>query len=358
MSEGARGLERRQLLKWVAAGALGAAGVGASVLATAGAAVGAVSASKRFSLTDPSAELFREIALQETRVLQSFSFDNTNKHLYVVSLVDGGRQLPGETQRHTGDERARYGDLCVTRLDWTGSIIGRMYLKGFGHGVSIAAEPSGNSAYLWTETDSVEAANPSYPTDPTKNIGWGSKICRFKFANGAVLTNSSSTLTKFSPVSGADRTTIAVDPVNNRLTVRYRLGGTFQYGLYDLTAFRGGTFTQLANVSQPTVLASDFQGFTSYGQYLYLLEGKAYSSSNPAPGNAYHTVVDWNTGTVVERRLTEAGASLSYREPEGLAIQIPDTATPTAVRLCTGLASGADASSPKLASFYYKDALV
>lgn len=105
-----------------------------------------------------------------------------------MSLVDGGRQLPGESRPYTGDERARYGDLCVTRLDWTGAIIGRMYLKGFGHGVSVAAEPSGNSAYLWTETDSVEAANPSYPTDPSKNVGWGSRLCRFKFANGAVLT--------------------------------------------------------------------------------------------------------------------------------------------------------------------------
>ncbi|MFI8105818.1 Tat pathway signal sequence domain protein [Streptomyces sp. NPDC086023] len=357
MSEGVRSLDRRLLLKW-AAGALGAAGVGAGVLATAGNAAGAVGTSQRFSLTDPSTELFREIDLQETRVLQSFSFDNTNKHLYVVSLVDGGRQLPGESRRYTGDERARYGDLCVTRLDWHGSIIGRMYLKGFGHGVSIAAEPAGNSAWLWTETDSVEAANPSYPTDPTKNIGWGSRIGRFKFSNGAVLTPTSSKLTKFSPVAGADRTTIAVDPANNRLAVRYRLAGTFQFGLYDLAAFKAGTFTQLAHVTQPTVLASDFQGFTSYGQYLYLLEGKAYSSTNPAPGNTYHTVIDWNTGSVAERRLTEAGASLPFREPEGLAIQIPDTATPTAVRLCTGFASGADAGSPKQASFYYKDALV
>ncbi|WP_328895952.1 phage baseplate protein [Streptomyces sp. NBC_00236] len=352
---------RRQLFAW-AAGALGVAAAGtAMTLASGGPAGAAVGASTRFDLKDPSNELFREIALQETRVLQSFSFDNTNKHLYVVSLVQGSRQLPGETRTYTGDERAKYGDLCVTELDWTGAKLGRMYLKGFGHGVSIAVEPSGNGAYLWTETESVEAPDPSYPTDASKNIGWGSRIGRFKFANGTVLTANSSKVAKFTPVAGADRTTIAIDPASKRLALRYRLGGAFQFGLYDLATFTAGTYTQLAHVMQPTDIASPppFQGFTTFGQYLYLLEGSAYGSTNPAPGNTYQSVIDWNTGTRTERRLSEAGKSLAFREPEGLAIQIPDTTKPTAARLVTGFASTTSATDTnKRASFYYKDALV
>ncbi|MFF0045204.1 Tat pathway signal sequence domain protein [Streptomyces sp. NBC_01620] len=360
-TSGSSTVNRRQLLKW-AVGALGVAGIGtAAVVATGGTADAAVASSKRFDLTDPSDMLFREILLQETRVLQSFSFDNTNKHLYTASLVQGGRQLPGESRAYTGDERAKYGDLCITRLDLTGAEIGRMYLKGFGHGVSIAVEPSGNSAYLWTETSSVEAPDPNYPNDPSKNIGWGSKIGRFKFANGSVLTADSSKVTTFSPVAGADRTTIAIDPVNKRLAVRYRLSGAFQFGLYDLTAFTAGTYTQLAHVMQPTDIANppSFQGFTTFGQYLYLLEGEAYSASNPDPGNTYQSVIDWNTGTRADRRLSAAGSSLAYREPEGLAIQIPDTAKPTEARLVTGFASTTSATdSNKKASFYYKDALI
>ncbi|MEU9236125.1 phage baseplate protein [Streptomyces subrutilus] len=354
-------IKRRQLFKW-SAGALGISALGtAGIVATGGAASAAVDASKRFDLTDPSTELLREIWLNELRVLQSFSFDNTNKHLYTVSIINGGRQLPGETRAYTGDERAKYGDLCVTRLDLTGAIIGRMFLKGFGHGVSIAVEPSGNSAYLWTETESVEAPDPNYPSDPSKNIGWGSKIGRFEFANGTVLTNDSHKITKHTPVAGADRTTIAIDPVNSRLVVRYRLSGAFHFGLYDLAAFRSGTYTQLAHVLQPTDIASPppFQGFTSLGQYLYLLEGSAYSTGNPAPGNTYQSVINWNTGGRVERRLSEAGKSLLFREPEGLAIQIPNTATPAAARLVTGFASYASTTDTnKKASFYYKDSLI
>ncbi|MCX5009199.1 Tat pathway signal sequence domain protein [Streptomyces sp. NBC_00638] len=344
------GLSRRQWLRWAAAG-LGTAAVGTGALALSGgrALAAGVPTSQRFDLTDASDELFREIWLQEDRVLQSFSFDNTNKHLYTVNLVRAGRQLPGETRTYTGTERSAQGDLCVTRLDWAGNIIGRMYLLGFGHGVSIAVEPSGNSAYLWTE---VEAAAPDSNGD-----AYGTKIARFKFANGTVLSKDSSALTKYSPVAGSTNTTVAIDPVNNRLVHRHRVSSTWKYSLYDLSAFKAGTFTALATVTQPTGLGT-FQGYTTLGQYLYLLDGTAYSSTNTDPGNTYQTIVDWNTGTQVDRRLTGAGASLSYREPEGLAIQIPDTATPTQARLVTGFASGADSTAPKQASFYYKDKLI
>ncbi|MFJ9248616.1 hypothetical protein [Streptomyces sp. NPDC101776] len=196
----------------------------------------------KFDLTAPASELLREIGLQDVRVLQSFSFDNTNKLIHTVGLVQGSRQLLGESRQYTGDERSANGDLVVTRLDLTGAEIGRMYLKGFGHGVQTAAEPSGNSAYLWTETDAVAATDSSGNTS-----GWGSKLARFKFANGTVLNTSSSQLTKFSPVSGADRTTVAIDPVNSRLAVRYRVSGVFKFSAYDLATSKSGTFTPLAS---------------------------------------------------------------------------------------------------------------
>ncbi|MFJ4846323.1 MULTISPECIES: Tat pathway signal sequence domain protein [unclassified Streptomyces] len=356
MSETSPVLSRRQLIKWTG-GALGVTALGSAAVALSGGTASAVSASARFDLTDASDELFREIWLQETRVLQSFSFDNTNKHLYAVGLVQGGRQLPGESRAYTGTEREANGDLCVTRLDLTGAIIGRMYLKGFGHGVSIAAEPSGNSAYLWTETDSVQALDSA----TGQYIGWGTRLARFKFANGAVLTPTSPQLTKYSPVAGADRTTIAIDPVNSRLAVRHRpgsTGSTFKYNLYDLATFTAGTFTPLATMTQPAGLGT-FQGFTSLGQYLYLIDGNSYSDSNPSPGNTYITSVDWNTGTTKQRELTKAGTSLLFREPEGLAIQIPNTADTTKCRLVMGFASSAsDTDSNRKASFYYKDSLV
>lgn len=354
MKNEASGLSRWQVLKRT--GALAAAALtGSLALTQAGTAAAAVPTSRRFDLTDPSDQWFREILLSETRILQSFGFDNVNKHLYTAQLVQGGRILPGETRAYTGAERSANGDLCITRLDWRGSVIGRMYLKGFGHGVSIGVESSGNSAFLWTETDSV--------TD-SQNNGYGVRIARFAFANGAVLLPGSAQVTRFDPVPGSDHNTPAVDPVNNRLVVRHRIGGVWKYHLYDLAAFRSGTFTPLAAVTQPSVLTGPtFQGYTSLGQYLYTLDGTAYtydaSGNRTSTSNTYLTSVDWNTGLVYERRLSKAGESLYYREPEGLAIQVPDTANPAAARLHIGFGSMESATqTDKKASFYYKDLLV
>jgi hypothetical protein len=349
-------LSRRQLLQRVG-GLTAAALVGSVALTQAGTASATVAASKRFDLTDGSDEWFREILLNETRILQSFAFDNTNKHLYTAQLVQGGRILPGETQAYTGTDRAKNGDLCITRLDWQGYIIGRMYLKGFGHGVSIGVEPSGNSAYLWTESDSVP---------DSQNNGYGTKIARFKFANGTVLRPDSFQVTRYTPVPGSDHNTVAIDPVTNRIVHRHRINGTtWKLSLYDLAAFKAGTFTPLATITQPAAVTDGvtFQGYTSMGRYLYTIDGTAYTydadGKQTSTSNTYVTSIDWNTGTVVERRLSNAGQSLFYREPEGLAIQIPDLSTPTVARLHLGFGSEESLSqTDKKASFYYKDLLV
>ncbi|MCT9011601.1 phage baseplate protein [Streptomyces rhizosphaerihabitans] len=348
------GLSRRQMFKR-AGGLTAAALVGSVALTQAGTASAAVTASQRFDLTDGSDEWFREILLNETRILQSFAFDNTNKHLYTAQLVQGARVLPGETQAYTGTERAMNGDLCITRLDWQGYIIGRMYLKGFGHGVAIGVEPSGNSAYVWTESDSVP---------DSENNGYGTKIARFEFANGAVLQPDSSQVTRYTPVAGSDHNTVTIDPVTSRIAHRHRINGTWKYSLYDLAAFKAGTFTPLATITQPAVLTGPtFQGYASMGQYLYTIDGDAYTydvdGNQTRTSNTYVTSIDWNTGTVFERRPSNAGQSLFYREPESLAIQIPDTATPTVARLHLGFGSEESLTqTDKKASFYYKDLLV
>ncbi|KPI17823.1 hypothetical protein OK074_8102 [Actinobacteria bacterium OK074] len=322
--------------------------------------VGAVTATKRFDLTAASTMLLREVPLSGTRVLQSFAFDNAQAQLFTVQLVDGGLQLPGETRTYTGAERQAQGDLCLTRLDLSGNILGTMYLRGFGHGVQIGVESTTAGSYLWTETAAVQAAN----SDGTYS-GWGSCLARFKFANGTTLTATSSQLTQYTLESGVDRTTVAVDPVNNRLTVRCRVSGAFRYRLYDLAAFKTGGRTILADVAQPADLMPDypdtFQGFATYGSYLYLLAGTAYGTDGSVSpdGNTFITCVNWNTGAVTEQKLTKAGYTLPYREPEGMAIQIPDPANPTAVRLCSGFASTtSDTDTRKRASVYYKDVLV
>jgi hypothetical protein len=335
-------LNRRTLLRTaggvVAGAALGAVG--------AGPALATVPASKRFDLSDPSDMLIREKALHNVTVLQSFAFDNVNKRIYTVQVVQGGLQLPGESAPVSGSTRADNGDLCVTQLDLAGTKLGFMYLKGFGHGVQIGVEPVGTAAYLWTETDAVNQ--------------WGTAIARFKFTSGAVLTTSSTALEKHRPVSGSTNNTCAIDPTTNRLTLRHHVNGGFRYNVYQLADVRARSYTPLVSVAQPSTVGSarPFQGYTALGSYLYLLEGSAYGTydSVEGTGNTYITVQDLNTGAQIDRQLTKAGYTIPFREPEGMAIQLPTASDPASARLCFGFAGGT--SGARNASIYYKDLLI
>jgi hypothetical protein len=238
------------------------------------------------------------------------------------------------------------GDLTLTKLDISGNKLGYMFLKGFGHGVQIGVETVGDEAYLWTETDSVAEGKD----------GWGTKITRFKFENEKILTPSSPELEKHQLVEGADRTTVNIDEANGLLTMRYRKDGAFHFGVYALEDVKRNQYKPLADVLQPVL--GTFQGFASYGGYLYLLEGNAYGSpGSVAPtGNTYITAVDLNTGDVVDKQLISAGDTLSFREPEGLAIRIPNAKHPHKAELSIGFAS--NFTPARLANIYSLDRLL
>ena len=338
---------RRQVLRLGAAGA--AAGTLGAFVARPGLAD--VVTSPRFDLDAASTVLVREKAIQNNTVVQSLGFDNVNNRIYTVQVVQGGLKLPGETATVPGATRLTNGDLAVTQLDLAGNKLGYMFLKGFGHGVAMGVETVGSSAYLWTEVDAV--------SDGTNS--WGGKLARFKFVNGQLLTNTSTALQKFAPVAGATSTTPAIDPSTNRLIMRYLLNGQRLFSGYDLEKVKAGVYQPLFTVPQPSVVApanQPFQGYTGFGRYLYLLEGAPYGDpgSVSPTGNTYITVVDANTGAVVQRELTKAGYSLTYREPEGMAIQLPNPSRPATARLAECFASGA--TGARKMSIYYKDVLV
>ncbi len=302
--------------------------------------------SKMFVLSDPASEWIHEKALQDGTVMQSFAFDNVNQHIYVVQLMAGGQQLPGENAVVNGANRDANGDLALTQLDMQGNKLGYMYLKGFGHGVQIGVETVGEAVYLWTETDSVKEGSS----------GWGTQIGRFAFENGKILSTESPDIEKYRPVDGADRTTVNIDPANSLLTLRYRLNGVFHFGVYELEEIKKNHYTPLADVLQPPV--GTFQGFASYGGYLYLLEGSSYGSAGSvAPiGNTYITAVDLNTGDVIDKQLITAGDTLSFREPEGLGIHLTNSTQPENAQLSFGFAS--NFTPNRLASIYYVDRLL
>ncbi|AQA12164.1 teichoic acid biosynthesis protein C [Streptomyces malaysiensis subsp. malaysiensis] len=316
-----------------AAGALGAFAARAGAATVAGG---------RFELSVPSTQLIREKTPHNSTVVQSFAFDDINGHLYTVQLMEGGIQLSGESAPVPGADRAAHGDLCVTKLSLAGAKLGSMYLKGFGHGVAMGCEPVGSTAYLWTETD----ANP--------DSGYGRAISRFKFADGTVLSSGSSSLVKHRPVAGSTSNQPAVDMLNRRLLLRYRLDGEARYRLMSLSGVSAGDYTAVYDdIPQTGVEDGEvFQGFTVLGDYAYQMTGTAYTDeggANPPSGhgNTYVSCIDLRTGELVQRARTEAAYSLGYREPEGMAVQLSSPR-----RLCMGFASGA--AGDRKVSVYFK----
>ncbi|GAA4634871.1 hypothetical protein GCM10023196_078150 [Actinoallomurus vinaceus] len=263
--------------------------------------------------------LFRNKPLTGSRAAQSFAFDNAHRRIYVAQRGSGA----------TSD-----GNLYLNQLDWSGKRLGHMTLKGFGHGVSIGLEVNGSTPYLWTEVD----------VDP--KTGRGRHIARFKYVAGRTLTSTSSALRKFAPVPGAKAETVSIDQTYKRIILRYFNATGTHYATYDLTAFqKKHVFTKVyADVKEPSWMkAPDFQGYTTYGRRLYMVQGTAYGTGNPrsGKGNTVLTSVNLATGRVEQRQVrTTVGYSLYVREPEGLAIQVVNGVP----RVCIGFSSTATAT--------------
>ncbi|MBF8186147.1 hypothetical protein ITP53_10380 [Nonomuraea sp. K274] len=280
-----------------AAAALGSAGL----VLGAGPAEADVPDSPRFDLAGAGGNPVWKQSLHANWVMQSFAYDNVHQHIYFAQV---------NSQNSDPDH---VGDLWITKTDTSGRELGSMALHNFGHGVSIAAEPYDGSVYLWTEWQSSAS-------------GFGTRIGRFRFVDGAVLEKNSGAIQDRTPSIGGTMINPqpAIDPSTDRLLVRYKTGTDLPrivaFNGNDARAGRLASEHRLAERALPSRGAwgssNPFQGFTAYGRYAYLLEGKAN-------GPSYITVIDLNdTGqsTVIDRWETKAGESLSGREPQGMAI--------------------------------------
>jgi hypothetical protein len=320
-------LSRRGLL--AGAGAIVAAGTLRAPTASARPVrAAALPDTLRFKMSATTNEFFRSKPLWGPTVMQSFAFDTPNNRLFTGQLRSG---TPADS-----------GDLTLSQLDFSGTVLGHMYLNGFGHAVSIGAQAVGSTTYIWTETD-VDTAN-----------GRGRQICRFPWQNGATL--SSSSVTKWKPVSDGSVFTPAVDQRFGRLGVRYSLADGMHINVYSLAAAAAGDYsTVLASFKQPALTPGiDFQGWALYGSYAYFWEGEAYPGEpDETKATSKMWCYDINQGQIVDSFLTLAGKSLTYREPEGMAVYGSTDATE---RLYFGFASGV--TGDRRANLFYRNDLV
>jgi hypothetical protein len=257
--------------------------------------------------------------------MQSFAFDNVNDHIYFVQTK------PGTTT----------GDLWVTKTDLSGTQLGSMALHGFGHGVQIAVEPAGATAYLWSEWRASAS-------------GFGTRIGRFEFIDGATLEQRDTRIQDRTPTltNLVTNPQPAIDPAYDRLLVRFKdANGKARIVAFRMSDARAGLLGhdhRLAEWALPDRgswgVEQPFQGFTGYGEFVYLLEGKGGATTS------YLTSVDLNSGHIMQDRFpTTAGESLPNREPEGMAIRESASTGPL---LAFGFSSGA---APNFrATVYYK----
>lgn len=317
-------LSRRTVLR--AAGGVTATAAALSVSSVfGGVAEATIPSSPYFGLNKPYYDLFRSKLMHESHhAMQGFAFDNVNRRLFVAQIQNGS----------SGD------DLCINQLSFSGNRMGSMHLPGAGHGVSIGVEAVGTSSYLWTECDSHS----------TGTDGRGTALARFKYVSGATPS-----VKKF--LTGSRTITCATDPIHKRLAVRRSEGGRMHYSVYNLADAAAGNFgNPLAHFAQPALSESKvtFQGYTIYGQYLYTLDGTGQADA--ADINSHLTRIDMNTGKVVARVLTDAGKSLIYREPEGMAVYRTSGGQ---TRLYYGFASRSSLGNiNRYANIFYKNVLI
>ena len=263
----------------------------------------------RFDLDVPSWEFLRERRVREQTVMQSFAFDDSNGVVYIAQLMQPRRQLTGESAPVTWARRAAQGDLAISRVDYTGRLLSSMYLRGFGHGVAIGVEAVGPDSYLWVETASVRRESDGF--------GYGTRVGRVRFVPDGVVTYPSSEVEVHQPVQAATEVSVSLDALNRTLLVRCLVGGSYGYSLYGLDAFRAGTYKALYDVVE-TGITDVFQGHAHFFDKVYRLEGR---SGGVTTAPTYVSCFDLRTGKVLQRSLTEAARSLTFREPEGLAVQ-------------------------------------
>lgn len=218
------------------------------------------------------------------------------------------------------------GDLTLTKVTPTGTVLGYMHLRGFGHGLSIGLEPVGATTYVWTEA--VGVYEPALGGSANAGV-YGTRIARFAWSNSRTIYATSSGVALYA--GNQPEETPSVDMVHGLIAVHYWSSGAFRYTTYSLSAFKARSYVPIARGVDPPYSATS-QGWALYGSTIARLEGDAYESWNPAPGNTVLTMLS-TSGVVVSRRLVTALPDLTYREPEGAAV--------LSGVVCEGFASGA-----------------
>lgn len=347
----------------------------------------------RFDLSQASVALFAAPRpLLQTAAWQSFNFTVADNKVFYLS----GTGAAGHTQTACGNLSLSYLLNSGSNPVNDGTV---MQFNGFGHGQSLGYEKYNGEGYVWLECNAPVPANCSTASGDI----FGRSICVIKWTEGTTHTTiytmsdiGTATLPgshMYTLVPGSTRNMPATDPVSLRLLLRFywpgdtsHSAGTY-YHTYDIADIRlngnsatpiyawtpepcipGGATACPGTPSNGSVVTTHpVQGIAIYGNYGYIISGYHWPHctrpSSSDDGNIYIMCFNLATGNSVSQNIT-AYISMPYREPEGMAIEVP--ADGSGPRLAYGLCDAPDcptdgttgASDPKRMQIYYKNAII
>lgn len=264
-------------------------------------------------------------------VMQSFAVDSINRHIYTVQVIPDGVQLDDETAPLSYSERDAAGDLVFTRLTLDeGDVLDRMYVRGLGHGNQIGVDSrSGTAPRIWTGTDVTTDEDGHDAT----TVGW------FTWAPSDTAALDSADLTRFMPTGQIESGSyVNVDPLTRRLVCSRYLGDfDWQFTLYPLDDAYQDVWQPLASVTANLPHIS-LAGFAAADNYLYVWTG--YSLNEAPENNTTIRRYDVTTGRLADTVLVDdlMNGEVARREPEGLAVWMPDATNPNTWTLSAGFA--------------------
>ena len=246
-----------------------------------------------FDVSEKNHAKYKEnLALTSTSVMQSFDIDIDRNILYFS-------QLKANTM----------GDIVITKVDAdTNNIIGSMELKNFGHGTNLCIEEEGLDVYIWMECNGIEHSDGRI---------WGNKVCRFKFENNKVYTNTCGEV--FDLLPGHVGLSPSIDKDRNNLLIKSKKDGIVYFTVFDLQSVLNNKFVQIVQIKNPSgVNVISHQGHDIFKKHIYNWEG--VKGDDTQQSTAYLTVFDLK-GNIKYRKLIGIEPSLVYREAEGIKVK-------------------------------------
>lgn len=272
-------------------------------------------------------DFLTNISNASVKITQSFVIDTVDMCIYSTQVEDNNST----------------GNLILSKLDFSGKVLGKMYLKEFGHGNQIGIDRIDGIPKIWVECDGEIASGGSFS---------GKKICRFEFIDGKTCYYHEGNVYDLAP-TGSAYITVAINEESDRLGIRYKHNGNFYYSIYSLYSVLNNNPTLLATVLRPSSLEttskSPNQGFAIFNNRIYNYEGFPYEETDNK-SNIRISCIDFK-GVLLYSHYIDHAMNLVYREPEGLFFkQISDTD----FELYFGIASG-NAGSRKFNIYKYSD---